>query len=326
MSAPSLDIIIVNWNTGEQLASTLDSIAASERAAFMLAQVVVVDNASQDNSLDVVTGGTLPITLIRNETNRGFGFACNQGARASTADYLLFLNPDTRLQPATLQQALAYFSTVPDPPGILGIQLIDPSGHVARSCARNPVPRHFIARSLGLSRKWPHRFPDYIMSDWPHNDTRHVDHVIGAFFLVRRPVFEALQGFDERFFMYLEDLDLCLRARQAGWSITYLADVQAYHKGGGVSEQVKAKRLFYSLQSRLLFCYKHFSWFAATLIALTTLFIEPCIRLGTALARRSPDHIRETLCGYRMLWRALPRLAARRNTNDKSRAKHIDTR
>ena len=111
---------------------------------------------------------------------------------------------------------------------------------------------------LGLDRLWPHRFPSHFMTDWDYRENREVDQVSGAFFLVRRKVFEELNGFDERFFMYFEDLDFAYRAKQAGWRSFYLADAQAVHFGGGASYQVKGKRLYYVLNSRALYVAKHF--------------------------------------------------------------------
>ncbi len=103
------------------------------------------------------------------------------------------------------------------------------------------------------------------MLDWDHRQNREVDHAMGSFFLVRNILFKKLQGFDERYFVYLEDLDFSLRAKQAGFVSYYFTDAAAYHKGGGTSEQIKARRLFYSLHSRILYWYKHFNWAAANM-------------------------------------------------------------
>ena len=123
---------------------------------------------------------------------------------------------------------------------------------------------------------------------------------------MRRSLFESLGGFDTRFFVYLEDLDFSLRASRAGWSSFYLTETQAYHRGGGTSEQVKATRLFYALRSRILYGYKHFRWTAATGLLLTTLLLEPLVRLGFALVKGTLTEVRETLQGYYLLWSTLP--------------------
>jgi len=145
------------------------------------------------------------------------------------------------------------------------------------------------------------------MVEWNHRQSREVDQVMGAFFLVRRSVFEALGGFDERFFVYFEEVDLSLRARALGCRTFYLSTVQAYHHGSGrVRKRMQATRLFYSLRSRILYAYKHFNPGTATLVTLGTLFVEPVSRLAVAIARRSPSQLAETLKAYALLWRAIP--------------------
>ena len=144
------------------------------------------------------------------------------------------------------------------------------------------------------------------MSEWDHATNRDVDQVIGAFFLIRRTVFEALNGFDERFFVYFEEVDVSYRARQAGWRSVYLATARAFHAGGGTSQQVKAARLFYSLRSRLLYGFKHFSRLRAWALVGVTLLVEPISRLVFSAIRGGREDVLNTLRAYGMLWRALP--------------------
>ena len=302
-----LDIIIVNWNSGVLLREAVASIA--EFGANVVNKVIVVDNHSSDDSLSAVEAhaADLPFSLrvIRNPTNMGFGAACNQGAKHAQSEYLLFLNPDTALFADTLSDSLAYMQ---DPAhagvGICGVQLLDEQGRISRSCARLPSARRFLVHALGLDRLAPRL--GHFMADWDHGQTLVVDHVIGAFFLVRREMFEALCGFDENFFVYLEDLDFSCRARNAGWRSVYLAGTQAFHVGGGTSRQVKARRLFYSLRSRLLYSFKHFSWTGAMLVMFATLLVEPLSRTMLALLRGSWSGVKETWSAYGMLLRWLP--------------------
>lgn len=302
-----LDIIIVNWNSGDQLRQCLDSIVSTSHSGFMFSRVCVVDNASQDNSLDAIEKYELPLQVIHNNKNNGFAKACNQGAKGSRADYLLFLNPDVKLFKNSLSVPIA-FMDLPENKvvGICGIQLVDEKGYVAHTCARFPTPGSFFVKMLGLDKLFPRFFPSYFMIEWDHSRTCIVDHVIGAFFLVRRSMFEELGGFDERFFVYLEDLDFSYRARQAGWKSVYLTTAKAYHKGGGTSEQVKARRLFYSLRSRILYAYKHFSFFYATFVMLGTILIEPLSRLALAGLHWSLKEAIQTVQAYGLLFCALP--------------------
>ena len=304
---PSLDIIIVNWNSGDQLTNCLTSIAEACCDEFILARVCVVDNASQDDSLKNMESYKLPIQIVLNKANRGFAAACNQGAKESQADYLLFLNPDIRLYTDSLTRPLTFMQqpTASDA-GIVGIQLIDDNGEISRSCTRFPTPRHFFSKMLGVDRMFPRYCPSHFMLEWDHRESRQVDQVMGAFFLVRRPLFELLNGFDERFFVYFEDLDFSIRVHRAGWKSFYLAEAQAYHKGGGTSAQVKSTRLLYYLQSRILYGYKYFSWGVATSLAVGTLLLEPLLRLVLAIGRRSGTEAVETIKGYLKLWRSTP--------------------
>jgi GT2 family glycosyltransferase len=126
-----------------------------------------------------------------------------------------------------------------------------------------------------------------------------VDQVIGAFFLVRRAVFELNHGFDERFFVYFEEVDFSLRARRKGYSSYYLADTFLYHKGGGSSENVRAKRLFYSLRSRIHYGFKNFSFPEAVVLLVLTLTLELVARLARAVLSVSRSKLSETINGYR---------------------------
>jgi GT2 family glycosyltransferase len=303
---PTLDIVIVNWNTGIQLQSCLDSIAEADQEMIDLKCVVVVDNASTDGSAEQLSPKTLPLSIIKNARNLGFAAACNCGANNSSADFLLFLNPDTRLYRGSLTGPLAYMlQPVHQKTGIMGIQLIDDTGCVSRSCARFPTPLLFFYKMTGLDRLFPTGFVSLAMTDWNHLQTRIVDQVIGAFFLVRNPVYRELNGFDERFFVYYEELDFSLRAFQKGWRTCYLSGFQAYHKGGGASDAVKDIRLYYALKSQILYGFKHFNSTTAFLLMLGVLFIEPWTRMGNAVLKKSFVLFRDTLKAYAMLWHDL---------------------
>jgi N-acetylglucosaminyl-diphospho-decaprenol L-rhamnosyltransferase len=308
----SLDIIIVNWNAGSLLRDCLDSIRSALTAGSSLKRVVVVDNGSADGSADGLQDlPGLPLCVLRNACNRGFAAACNQGARGSQADYLLFLNPDVRLFRGSLRSSVEFMEHPENVRvGICGIQLVDDNEIVARSCARFPTAGRFFAKMFALDRLLPAWFPGHFMREWDHGITCQVDQVIGAFFLVRRAVFEALGGFDERFFVYFEEVDFSLRARRQGWLSVYFAEAQAYHKGEVCSGQAKAARLFYSLRSRLLYSYKHFETWQASLLSVGTLLLEPLSRTVGALLRGELESIEQVTKAYLRLWQELPRILA----------------
>lgn len=281
----SIDIIIVNWNTGGVLRACLQSIADGA-SGVALSRVVVVDNASTDNSLATALTAPLAVQVIRNDVNRGFGAACNQGAAGSRADYLLFLNPDTRLEADTLENTIGFLDgAAQGDVGICGIRLEDDDGHASTSAARFPSPLVFFGEATGLARGLPAFFPRHLLTAQECATTCDVDQVIGAYFVIRRALFDTLQGFDERFFVYFEEVDLSLRARLAGYRSVFFAGAKAYHKGGLSSDQVKAARLFYSLRGRLLYAWKHFSTVRAVTVMAITFGVEWPVRMAVAALR-----------------------------------------
>jgi len=301
---PILDIIIVNWNTGTLIRDCLRSITQARGERFRLGRVVVVDNHSVDGSTERL--GDLsdqPISVFYNDTNRGFAAACNQGAAGTQADYLLFLNPDTRVFPGSLWHPLDFLEQAENGNvGICGVRHVDDSGAFSTSCARFPTLNIFFGQMTGLNRIFPQWFLPHLMPESECLENRGVDQIIGAFFLVRRTLFETLNGFDPRFFVYFEEVDFSLRARDAGFRSYYLAGTTVYHKGGGSSQQAKAARLFYSLRSRLLYGFKHYSLLDAFALALLTLTIELVARLVAALGSLSLSKLVETVQGYSALF------------------------
>ena len=301
---PSLDIIIVNWNTGILLRDCLQSLRQACSEDFRLDRVVVVDNNSSDGSA-VGVKGLLdhPIFVLRNDANRGFAAACNQGAAGTQADYLLFLNPDTRVFPDSLQRPLDFLEETESARyGVCGVRHVDEWGAFTTSCARFPSLRIFVGRMTGLNRLFPKWFPPHLMLESECSGSREVDQIIGAFFLVRRTLFETLGGFDPRFFVYFEEVDFSLRALQKGFRSYYLSAAAVYHKGAGSSQQAKAARLFYSLRSRLLFGFKHYPFLEALTLAVLTLTVEMIARLLAAVGSLSMSRLVETVQGYTALF------------------------
>lgn len=300
----TFDTITVNWNAGHQLRAVLESVANSDLQQHQLLRFVVVDNASSDQSSDNLEDLGLPLHLIHNEKNLGFGTACNQGASQSNADYLIFLNPDLRVENDTLAQLITFLEEPSNSHiGVVGGQLFNENGTViTQTCANFLRPKHVLYDALGLSALFPQYFSGLKMANWDHKDSRQVDHVIGALYCVRRRLFENVTGFDEDFFMYLEDLDLSLRLNKADGSAYYLTSARGFHKGGGTSEQIKAKRLALSLQSRIRYARKHFTFLQFLFVIFLTLFIEPFPRLILAIVRRSLDDVKHTIQGYLLLY------------------------
>ena len=309
-----ISLIIVNWNSGNEITDSIRS-AISSQEDKNIRELIVIDNSPAHDSLKWVEGleSEFKVLVVKNLENLGFAKACNQGASLASGQVLLFLNPDTSLLPGSLSEPLKKL-TAPEGMdiGVIGVQLLDNEGAVARSCAYFPSPAAILGQALGLDRFIPGLFRPHFMLDWAHDTTRDVDQVIGAFFMVRRSVFDILGGFDERFFVYFEELDFSLRARQLGLRTVYLAEASAYHAGEVSSAQVKDRRLLYSLNSRLLYARKHFSPAGFLLTLLATALLEPVSRLLFFLGQRRFQDAYHTAKGFRLFYQNLPHLLKRR--------------
>jgi N-acetylglucosaminyl-diphospho-decaprenol L-rhamnosyltransferase len=305
----SLDIIIVNWNAGAYLRDCLSSIACA-RGGPEIRRVRVVDNASSDGSLDGLQDIPVPLEVIQNRDNIGFAAACNEGAAESTADYLLFLNPDTRLFPDTLERVTRFMeSDDATEIGICGAEMVDGRGVPEVSCAPFPSLRGFLVEMTGLRRVRTKLFPGHQSSGAGGERSQLVDQVIGAFYFVRRPLFAAFGGFDERFFIYFEEVDFALRARLHGSRSYFLKEARVFHAEHVSSDQARGATLYHVLRSRLLFAHKHWPRWQANLLLVATLTLELPARLIRASVGRSRSEASATLLAYLLLVREIVALA-----------------
>jgi GT2 family glycosyltransferase len=321
---PTVDVVIVTWNSEESLPHCLASLAASSRIRFTFDRIVIVDNASSV-AIRPGTYDRLPaIMLIANDSNRGFATACNQGAAGSQADYLLFINPDAIVAPEALDRAVAAFD---DPArrdvAAIGLQLVDAGGEPQATCGRFLTFRAVFNQLTGLSLASPRRFRGFRMTDWDHRETRDVDYVSAACTLLRRPVFAELGGFDEGFTVYLEDADFALRARRAGWQSRFLADASVCHEGGWSTGRDRAVRLAHAWRSLLVYSRKHFNLPRAVTLGLVTLTLAPLARLGEAAMHASGREVVDALAGYARLYGLLARdLLPRRDREPRAGRQH----
>lgn len=296
-----VDVVIVNWNTGHLLYECVESVI--NFGGPSVSKIIVVDNDSNDDSFLSARGFT-QVHFIQAKKNLGFGKACNLGASFSKSEFILFLNPDARVFPDTIKNALIFMMSEENRKvGICGVQLNNENGEIARTSSRFPSVLGLLSQSSGLSKLFPSLGSP--MVEWDHTSTKVVDQVIGAFFLVRRHLFETLGGFDEQFFVYYEEVDFAFRANSLGWSNVYYTGSKAFHFGGGSSNQVRAKRLFYSQRSKILYARKHFNFFGLLFVLFGTLLIEPITRTTASIFYRSFSSIKETLEAYHMLYKWL---------------------
>jgi len=277
---------------------------------FEIDKVIVVDNASSDNSQNVFCEFKYSYELIQNVENEGFAFACNQGACGCMSDYILFLNPDTMLYVDTMEKLTDFLLTKDSSIGIVGIQLLDEYNRIAKTCSRFPSNIQKLCKIFGFSKLFPSTSAS--MLEWAHNESRIVDQVIGAFFVVETELFKKLNGFDERFFMYYEEVDFSKRAYNIGKKSYYFAEARAFHKGGGTSEQVLDKRLFYVLSSFLKYQKKH-NGIMAMYIALFLEFLEYFSRFILLIFKSKGTGINKLNSAYKMLFSNLKHILINKN-------------
>lgn len=234
-------VVIVSYRVPELLARCLASIRDTTTARAV--RSVVVDNASGDGTVEQIQRNFPQVTVIANEENRGFSIASNQATAAAESEAILFLNPDTELQPHALDEMLDFLESHPDV-GVIGPRLVYPDGQTQPSRRRDPTLLIALVESTLIQRWWP-RCPvlaHYYAGDQSEGETQQVDWLVGACLLIRRAALRKAGGFDERFFMYSEEMDLCRRIRENGWRVVYLPSARVTHHEGRSSEQNLARR------------------------------------------------------------------------------------
>ncbi len=254
-----LSIIIVNYNVKEFLLNLLSSIKKSLHN--ISAEIIIVDNASDDGSVELIREKYPDVKLIVNEKNVGFGTANNQGLAIAGGKFFLLINPDTIVKEETLTKMIQFFNSTPDA-GIAGCKVLNPDGTLQLACRRAfPGPWTSFTKVMGLSKLFPKSklFAKYNLTYLDENQTYEVDAVSGAFMMLRREVFEKIGGFDQQFFMYGEDLDLCYRSQKAGYKVYYVHTTEVIHYKGESTKRssIDETKIFYDAMH--LFVKKHFS-------------------------------------------------------------------
>lgn len=252
-----LSIVIVNWNTRDYLTEALRSLyAAPPEHAF---ETIVVDNASTDGSADAVRTGFPQAILIANADNAGYARGNNLGIAASTGDTVLMLNPDVILPPGGLDQALRVMDGNPDV-GALGVRLVNPDRTVQSSVRGFPTPMAVLWEAVGLSRAFPRSrvFGAYRMTWFDYATEADVDQPMGTFLMIRRAAIDQAGVLDERFPIFFNEVDWCLRVKRCGWRILYTPTVEVVHYGGGSTRQVWARMAWESRSALLTFYRKHY--------------------------------------------------------------------
>ena len=256
-----LSIIIVNYNVKEFILNLLHSI---KKASFNISsEIIVIDNASDDGSVDAIKEKFPSVKLIENKKNIGFGAANNKGLELAQGDYILFINPDCIVSEDTFDKMISFFENNKDC-GLAGCKILNSDGTLQLACRRSfPGPWTSFTKVTGLSNIFPKSriFTRYNLTYLDENQSYEVDAVSGSFMMIRKEVYNKVGGFDEQFFMYGEDLDLCYRVQKADYEVYYVHDTQIIHYKGESTKRsnLDETKLFYDAMNK--FVKKHLSSF-----------------------------------------------------------------
>ncbi len=260
-----VSICIVSWNTRDILRDCLQSIV--DKTHSIQYEVIVVDNASSDESADMVRNIFPDCKLIESGENLGFARGNNLAVEQAIGKYILYLNPDTTLITNAID-GMYRFLEGHDAYGAVGCKLVFPDGRIQYTCAAAfPMPFNTLSALLLLNRVFPRSplFAGRELDYWNHEDSRDIECLSGACIMARKSIIDKIGGFDDNIFMYSEDLDLCLQILKRGWKIFYLADETIIHHEG-VSTKVVKKRNFAPLRQKAANYYffeKNFGTFKA---------------------------------------------------------------
>lgn len=254
-----ISIVIVNFKVADYLKRTLQSLRDAD--LYDRAEVIVVDNASNDGSKAVITSQFPEAAWVGLKNNIGFGKACNVGAKNGRGKFLLFLNPDTLVSKNTLSACVDFFESHPGA-GIMGPKILNTDGSLQAGCRRSfPSPSVAFYRLTGLSKLFPKNrtFGRYNLTYLDPDVPAEVDAVSGSFLFIPAALFHELNGFDETFFMYGEDLDLCRRAKDKGRGVWYNPATAIIHfKGKSASKRLlSSRKAFYEAMMIFSRKYKH---------------------------------------------------------------------
>ena len=254
-----LSIIIVNYNVKEFLQNLIHSI---EKASLNLTkEIIIVDNASDDGSVEFIREKFPQAILIANQKNLGFGKANNIGLKQASGKYILLINPDTLVAEDTFEKMIKFFESNPEA-GLAGCKILNPDGSLQLACRRSfPGPWTSFTKVTGLSSLFPNNkvFARYNLTYLDENKTYEVDAISGSFMMMLKEVYAKVGGFDEQFFMYGEDLDLCYRIQKSGFKVYYVHSTQIIHYKGESTKRssLDETKVFYSAMH--LFVKKHLS-------------------------------------------------------------------
>jgi GT2 family glycosyltransferase len=286
-----LSIIIVNYNVNKLLFKCLSSIFRTNSKKKM--EVIVVDNASRDKSTETVKEDFPQVKLIQNRKNLGFARGANQGIKASRGRYIFFLNPDALIATGELDKMIDFMEENKEV-GICGPRTLDPQRNIQYSCRRFPNYLTSISSSQSLLFKLFPRNPlsqEYLLTEKSHREEMEVDWVSGSALLARKDMLDQIGNLDENFFIYVEDVDLCYRAKKGGWKVFYYPYAEIRHLIGASTNQERSKMIIQHHKSMYHFYQKHYS--AKAILSILVLW-GIFLRMGIVLLSQLVELILQT--------------------------------
>jgi len=270
MKPIDVSIVLVNWNTREFLCGCLDSLYESKPISSF--EIIVVDNASSDGSVEMVKSRFPGVEVIANKVNRGFASANNQGISVSKGRYVLLLNSDTEVLADSIDKVVA-FADAHKRAAVVGCRVLYGDMTLQPTCFMFPSILNMLLSASYLYKlfRGSRFFGREQMSWWDRDDVRPVDVVTGCFMLVRGRAIRQVGLLDEQFFMYAEEADWCYRFKQAGWSIMFTPESRIIHFGGRSSRKVRVEMLIQLRLSILQFIGKHHGWLSHKIAGFLTI-------------------------------------------------------
>ncbi|MGE0622624.1 MAG: glycosyltransferase family 2 protein [Pseudomonadales bacterium] len=304
-----LSIIVISYNTRDITLSCLSSIYESD--PICTAEVIVVDNASEDSSADLIESQFPSVMLIRNESNLGFAAANNQAFEIATGRYLLLLNSDTVVLGDVLDRSVQFMDARIEV-GVLGCRVLNPDKTMQSTCFMFPSLLNVILMTTGLSKlPWPRFLGRADMKHWKRDSERDVDVVTGCYMMVRREAMEEVGRLDDSFFFCGEETDWCYRFKKADWRVVFSPVGEIIHIGNASGRRFEAKRDLMLTQGIIRFLKKQRGQ-ATAATAYLLLAIFNLSRAGywqiTAVITRSDkslqraNHFIKVCKGYKSAW------------------------
>jgi len=261
-----LSIIIVNWQTKDLLKKCLESIFYYGKNIDY--EIIVIDNASTDGSQGTIKQfsnlAIKPFKFILNNQNLGFAKAVNQGIRISEGNFILLLNPDTEIKENTLNKMIEFMETHRKA-GIAGGKILNPDGTVQLSVRKFPelISQIIVLLKLHHFLKDFSPVKKYFVLDFDYSKTQEVDQLMGSFFMIRKKLLDEIGLFDERLFIWFEEVDFCKRAKNKDWQIFYYPEAEIIHqKAASFSQVLPFKNQWQFNKSLLYYFKKHHSFLA----------------------------------------------------------------